>query len=41
MRGGGAICLLGDDALWRAFTGIITALQPCSGGLAAAARAAS
>jgi len=29
VRGGGAICFLGNDALWRAFTGIITALQPC------------
>ena len=29
VRGGGAICFVGNDALWRAYFGIITALEPC------------
>lgn len=42
MRGGGAICVLGNDALWRLFSGIITGLQPCGGlkEVAASAKAA-
>lgn len=37
LRGGGAICVLGNDALWRAFNSIITGLQPCEGSTAVAA----